>query len=352
VAETSWPTIAGSRVVTDDQFELMSAHWSADGVYAATGSLAPCFGDSSGMQVKIRANTRAIVGGHGYHSGSPDITKSIGANGSGSTRLDAVVLGLDRTTWAVTSYVKAGTAGSGVPPSLQRDARGGGSGKWEVPLAVVTVTNGAATITSGNVSNVAWYAHGDTVSTLSTAATAMQPPATDYARLRYSDTGVEYDSVNGAWRRGPWSTAWGIIGGRRYTSNTTVAGPIGLSEAVANIQSGTINLVADRRYRIHAHCRVAGDSTGISITVRARETNISGTTVGLWQATMVDFGWSSDYHFVNEFISPGTTTRTYILTLKTEGGLVNSNTGTANSPTGIWIEDVGPAVPSLVTVTA
>jgi hypothetical protein len=350
VAESSWPTIAAGRAVTDDQYELMAAGYATDGVIGQWTDPTPVYADSSGRQVKIRANFTALVGGHGYSSGTSDTIKSIAANSSGSTRIDLIVLRLTRSTMAVTSEVKAGTPGAGVPPALTRDARGSGTGVWEIPIGQVTVANGAATLAAGTVTNIAWYSRMGTVATLSTST--LQPEVSIYPWRQFTDTGVRYESISGAWRAHPWQTAWGIIGGRRYQSNTTVAGPIGLTEAVGNIQSGTINLVADRRYRIHVHCRVAGDSTGISFTARARETNISGTTVGLWQQTMVDFGWSGDYHFVNEFISPGTTTRTYILTLKTEGGLVNSNSGTANTPSGIWVEDVGPATPNVVTVTA
>jgi hypothetical protein len=39
------------------------------------------------------------------------------------------------------------------------------------------------------------------------------------------------------------------------------------------------------------------------------------------------------------------------MTLQTDGGLLNNNTGTATFPTGIWVEDVGPATPNVVTIT-
>lgn len=348
MAETSWPSVAGSRVVTDDQFELMSQHWSADGV-EATLTTTPVFGDSSGRQVKVRANVDAIVGGHGYTSGPTDITKAIGANASGSTRIDAVVLGLNRTTWAVTSYVKAGTPGAGVPPALTRNARGSSAGDWEIPLAQVTVVNGAASISASDVTNIAWYVNGATVVTTST--NPLQPPATDYARLRHSDTGLEYVSVSGAWRRTPWAAAWGIIGGRRYNTNDIVAGPLGTTEALANIQSGSVSLVADRRYRIHAHFQLHADGSDRGFTARVRETNLGGTTVARWQQFIRASGWDTYFQFTNEFTSSSTTSKTYVLTVQMLAGLVNVISGTSSTPTGIWVEDVGPAVPNVVTVT-
>lgn len=197
MAESSWPTVAGSRVVTDDQWELLAATLGTDGVIGRIEGNTPVFGDASGRQVKVRAGGLAQVGGHGWQAGATDNILSIGANSSGSTRIDTVVLSLSRTTWAVTATVKAGTPGAGVGPSLTRNAKGGGSGSWEVPLALVTVTNGAATISAANVANVAWYNYADTIVTTST--NQYQPPAADYTKMRHSDTGNEYVSVSGAW---------------------------------------------------------------------------------------------------------------------------------------------------------
>ncbi len=349
MAESSWPTVAGGRAVTDDQYELMAAGYAVDGVIGQWTDPAPVYADSSGRQVKVRANFTALVSGHGYSSGTSDTILAVAANASGSTRIDAIVLGLNRTTQAVTSYVKTGTPGAGVPPALTRNARGSGTGLWEIPIGQVSVANGAATLAAGTVTNIAWYSRLGTVATLSTST--LQPEATLYPFRQFTDTGVRYESISGVWRAHPWQTAWGIIGGRRYTSNTTVAGPIGTTEAVGNIQSGTINLVTDRRYRIHAHIQVAGDGTDRSFIARVRETNISGTVVAYFQQTVRDVGWSTYYQFTNEFTSSSTTSKTYVLTLETDGGLVNSNSGTTTTPTGIWVEDVGPAVPSVVTVS-
>ncbi len=246
MAETSWPTVAGSRVVTDDQFELMTASWSADGV-DPTVTTTSVYGDSSGRQVKVRAAFDAIVGGHGYNSGASDTTKSIAANASGSTRYDAVVLGLDRTTWAVTSYVKTGTPGAGVPPALQRDARGSSAGKWEIPLAQVRVLNGTATIAAGDVTDIAWRASGSTV--LTTSTNPLQPPAADYAAMSHSDTGFDYTTVAGAWRRAPWGSAWGLQKGNQWTGSGSVYA-LTTSMADSGMRTGSYAFLAGRQYKI------------------------------------------------------------------------------------------------------
>lgn len=250
MAESSWPTVAGSRVVTDDQWELMSQGMSADGIYGSSTAAAPVFGDSTGRQVKVRAARVGFCGGRGYSSGAADTIKTIGANASGSTRIDLVVMGLDRTTWAVTTYVKAGTAGSGVPPALQRDARGSSSGKWEIPLATVNVVNGASTISAADVTNIAWFAYGDTVATVSTSP--LLPPAADYQRLRYTDTNVELVSVSGAWRRADWASPWGVIGGRTFLGSSGIFATIFPSNGYSGMSTGSVALLTGRRYSLEA----------------------------------------------------------------------------------------------------
>lgn len=347
MAETSWPTVAGSRVVTDDQFELMSMNWSADGADATLTST-PVFGDSSGRQVKVRAGVDAIVGGHGYNSGASDIIRSIAANASGSTRFDAIVLGLDRTTWAVTSYAKTGTPGAGVPPALTRNARGSSAGVWEIPLAMVQVANGAATISAANVTDIAWYSAGETVVTTST--NPLQPPAADYARMRHSDTGHEFDSVAGAWRRSPWQVARGFIGGKKYQGATTLAA-VGSSEVLSGVDSGAVSLEANRRYRIHAHLKTLSTATAYA-TIKIRETNVSGTIIAQFNTYFDATGAHLNWYFAADITNATATTKTYVVTMSVGAGTTNSQNGnvTTTGMVGCFVEDIGPSSPNAITV--
>lgn len=159
MAESTWPdpSTTPSRLVNDIQYEKLFSVM-GDGLLGTP--LTPAVvGDSTGLQVKIKANTRGLVKGHMYDAGTTDVVKTIAANTSGSTRLDLVVLQLDRATWKVTSQVKLGTPGASTPPTVQRDAddTATGTGKFEIPLAQVTVANGASTITAGNVKPLAYY---------------------------------------------------------------------------------------------------------------------------------------------------------------------------------------------------
>ncbi len=351
MAESSAPTVAGSRSVADNEYEVLSSGFAADGVLGQWTSSSPVFGDSTGRQVKVRANFFALVGGHYYSSGTSDLVKSIAANASGSTRHDLVVLGLNRSTLAVTSYVKAGTPGAGSPPALQRDARGLTTGLWEIPLAQVAVINGASNLAAGDVTNVAWYSRGNVVTSVSglTASTLIQPDAASYPFWENTDTGATFESVSGAWRRWPWYAARGIIGGQRYTSGATLVSGIGSSELLGGISSGSVSLEANRRYRLHLNCRIAASANDLYFTARIRETNISGTVVGFWQQLMRALGASHDWWFTNEIVNASATTKTYVASFSVTSGTINSNAGSTSSPAGIWVEDMGPSSPNFVT---
>jgi hypothetical protein len=351
VAESSWPTIAGSRAVTDDQYEVMAAGYTADGVISQWTDSAPVFADSSGRQVKIRANFTAIVAGHGYSSGTSDTIKAVTANASGSTRIDLIVLGLDRTTQAVTAYVKAGTPGAGVPPALLRDARGGGTGKWEIPIGQVSVANGAATLAAATVTNIAWYSRGDTVATVSTST--LQPEATAYPKREHTDTGHVFESVSGVWRRYPWQTAWGVIGGQRYTggSATPLVTGGGTTEFQVAQTSGSVQLRANRRYRIRGFIRLYQSVSTAVVVLRLRETNLSGTIRAERNVTNANQAVIFDWEVFGEYTVGGADeTKTYVVTGVSTAGSWNMYAGSATAQVvGVYVEDIGPASPNAIT---
>ncbi|MGK5531529.1 hypothetical protein [Streptomyces sp. URMC 129] len=143
MAQASWPNAAhNSRAVTDREYELLCALETGDGVYGdPTESAVVAAG--VGLAVDVRAGVFAHVRGHVWTSGGTALTLPIGANASGMTRIDRVVLRMSRTTWQVTAEVIAGTPGAPAP-ALTRDP--GSTGVWEVPLALVTVLNGSGSV--------------------------------------------------------------------------------------------------------------------------------------------------------------------------------------------------------------
>lgn len=350
MAESSWPTTAGSRVVTDDQYEHLAWGWArADGILGNPGDTSVCFGDSSGRQVKMRSGKRGFVRGRGWYSGTSDNILAIAANASGSTRKDVIVLRLTRSTWAVTAAVVQGTPGAG-NPSLTQNATGGTTGVWEIPVAVVTVVNGAATIAAADVEQCVWYSHGDKIVTLSTAP--IQPDAAQYTNMLHSDTGFQWETVSGAWRRGPWQAAWGVIGGTRYTAGTALAVGVGTSEVTFGMSTGAVTLKANRRYRFRLFVKVSQGTAPASavIVIRIRETNVAGTERALAQLPLTSTSATYNHQIVGEYVVGGADeVKTLVATGLVSAGLWNAYTGTASELVGIFVEDVGPASPNPVT---
>ncbi|WP_119728331.1 hypothetical protein [Thermomonospora amylolytica] len=148
MAQSSWPDPAAGRVVNDRQYELLAARFSDDGLYGVHTDPAPVVGTGAGLTVTVKAGLYGSVRGHGWTSGDTDYTHTLDGNTSGQTRIDRVVLRLDRSTWQVRTAIRKGDPGSGAP-ALVRDE--GPAGVWEVPLARVTVAHNAAAIGAGDV---------------------------------------------------------------------------------------------------------------------------------------------------------------------------------------------------------
>nr|WP_223188244.1 hypothetical protein [Streptomyces sp. TRM68416] len=125
------------------EYEKLAARFSDDGVYGTPADTA-VVSAGVGLSVTVRADVYASVRGHAWTSGTSGDTLAVTANASGQTRVDRVVLRLDRSTWDVRAAVKQGTPGSGVP-SLSQST--GDTGTYEIPLAEVTVLSGAGSVT-------------------------------------------------------------------------------------------------------------------------------------------------------------------------------------------------------------
>lgn len=154
MAEVSWPASSyNSGAVTEAEYEKIAAHFSSDGLYGSPLNAARVVA-GAGLQVLVKANTYASLRGFFYNSGSTDVPLDIDPNSSGSTRVDRVVLRLDRSTWLVRAAIRKGTPGAG-PPALVKDQWD--TGIFEIPLALVTVPNGAAAITSADIQNTPYF---------------------------------------------------------------------------------------------------------------------------------------------------------------------------------------------------
>ncbi len=155
---TTWPydTGAGTQI-TETRWDAMLSALLSDGPIQGVNNGLQAYGDSSGMQVKVKSG-RAHVQGKWLDSDA-DVALAIAANGSGNPRIDRVVLRLDRTGDTMGLAVVTGTpAGSPSAPALTQTT----NGIYEVGLATVAVASGASTITAGNVTDGRTYASAKT----------------------------------------------------------------------------------------------------------------------------------------------------------------------------------------------
>jgi len=144
VAQDSWPSPGhNDRTVTDTEYEQIASRFSDDGV-DGTPSDTQVVTAGGGLTVTVRSGVHASLRGHAWYSGASAVTLSIAANSSGSTRVDWVVLRLDRSDWTVKAAIRQGTAGSGAPALVQDPAD---TGVYEIPLAQVTLLSGASSVT-------------------------------------------------------------------------------------------------------------------------------------------------------------------------------------------------------------
>lgn len=154
MAKTSWPF--DTQQVSELQWRRMGAIWRPTGVLRSANDvglssgdngLQP-FGDSSGMQVKVRAGAAWVEGA--YFRSDAEETIAISAAHGSLARKDLLVVRVDWANNNIDLAVKAGTpAASPVLPVVQQDAS-----LWEIAIAEITIPAAATLIGAGDVADV------------------------------------------------------------------------------------------------------------------------------------------------------------------------------------------------------
>ncbi|SBT63919.1 hypothetical protein GA0070622_0887 [Micromonospora sediminicola] len=157
MAESSYPNPG----VTEAQHERLLGRALPSGLLGHPDDQPLVYADGTGTrEIRIRASRQGAVEGYGWANDAAVITKTLAANTSGSTRVDLVVLRLNRSTWTVTVQIVQGTPGAGAPAATRTPATGGGT-IYEIELATVTVANNATTLAGSTVTDKAWYLNED-----------------------------------------------------------------------------------------------------------------------------------------------------------------------------------------------
>lgn len=348
MASTTFPDGAPASV-NDLQFEILGSQWAADGLIGTTGETASVYADSTGRQVKFRAGKHALVHGHGWSSGSSDIILPIAANGTSYSRVDMAVLGLDRSTtpWRVTEYIKQGSASAApVAPSLIRNAPDTGTGKWEHPLALITVGPGVSTINPADITPLPVYvgAQPILVPDLTVLAQIPGPVSGQTARVMLSAGPVDYMyAAATGWRRADWNSSWGTIGGKQYSSGGTLASGI-TSTNWFNMDSGAVATLAGRRYRAELAFQFQVSVTNVCVGAEIRE---GGNLGPIRASVLTPFGISTAYRYplscAGEWDETSNATRTYLALGSVSSGAMSIYRGLDADKVRLVIKDLGPA---------
>lgn len=338
MAEGSWPgPNHAARAVNDVEYEQLMATFAPDGMVGTYTDTPLVYADSSGMQVKLRANRFALVHGHPWTSGTVDIAKPVTANSSGQVRTDIVVLGLDRTTWDVTAYVKAGTPGGG-PPVLQRDnIFAASTGKWEVAIATVTVASGISSVPSTAVSMVGWWITPHPVATTYDAHSWV--PHAPGRVMTEIDVGNRFVSENNSWVLLPDVNGVArLIASKRITSGNVYTN----SNAAATIASLPVPVVAGRSYEIRLDCTASTGDGRAPLQIAARLFDGSSPIGDTGIIPIDQAGWSANVSLTRPYSAGSTGTRTISAQAFRTGGTANFDVlGSPTYPCWLRVYDLG-----------
>lgn len=255
MAETSWPF--DSQTSSENDWSYLMRHLSATqdgGVVGSPSSTAlKVTGDSSGMQVKLAAGY-GIVRGHMYYNSSTLTIALTAAPGSGTTRIDSIVLKLDPTANTITAIKVDGTAGAS-PSAPTLTSNQTDTGVYYLEIARVNVGTSVSTIAAGDVTDLRPFI-GTKVGVWTTAA---RPAGTTQFPLVVGQTGFNTTTTTfEAWTGSAWVS---------IPQNIT-AGALSATEQAA-INAGKI--------------RAGGTSAGTAITVFVQSgTPTANATGDLW----------------------------------------------------------------------
>lgn len=238
MAFDSFPNNAhNNRAITLAENEALLTPGVLTGLVGYDGTT-PVYADSSGMQVKIRAGVKGNVRATAFTNAAEQLVSGIPtvSSGAGTSRIDLIVARLNRGAAAPNAFtvtpvrIQGTAAASPVEPSPVRSLAV--DGLYDLPLAAVTIDNGAATIAAGKVSNRAWWVAPSGLQGLAGA----RPPVEPGLVFRENDTGITViGTTGGTWqtlyRDSGWVTpstpaGWSVTGGfriRRYGNAVTLS---------------------------------------------------------------------------------------------------------------------------------
>jgi hypothetical protein len=271
----------------------------------------------------------------------------------GSNRMDSLLL-----QWADPQYGSIGgnplgaswraVAGSSASARPDTDFKSGGSqyvpGAW-IRMYDILVPASATQLTQGNVAFKAGYA---SVLGLAPFFSAARPNGSYYGELGWElDTGRSFIWNGSAW---VWPSSRGVVGGTRYTGTGNLAATIS-TEAVTNMQTGTVAMEANRTFRLKVKVKVTYVSGSVTFLVfRLRDGSLVGTEVAEWVVDAANSIAGHTFSFEADYETTSAVSKNFVLTLASSGATSTINGPGTTSPSYVEIQDIGPS--GIITVQA
>ena len=200
---------------------------------------------------------------------------------SGSNRMDTLLLQIADPQYGSIGGNPLGAAwravaGSSASARPDTDFKSGGSqyvpGAW-IRMYDVLVPASATQLTQANVTFKAGYSNINGSTPMFSAA---RPAGLDNGELGYEvATGRRFQWHGPTW---VWAYPRGFVGGNRYNGGIAVArASNGTAEALANIQTPSLTLEANRAFEFRWTARIA-TSTSAFVVLNIHETNIAGAS--------------------------------------------------------------------------
>lgn len=193
---------AGNPIATEVELARLFQGFQLDGVRGNPSDDACRVVPEGGLNVKVRPGY-GHVAGYWYESSGDGEVRAIAPNAAGQPRVDLVVLRADPEADSVTAAIREGTPKAApVAPDPVRQQ----GGVWELPLARVWVSAGAASIGAGQIEDAREFAG----TTVAPSYSYNRPDKPAMGQLIYeSDSGRWLGCTGGlSWRTVAEDTGW------------------------------------------------------------------------------------------------------------------------------------------------
>lgn len=330
-----------------------------EGIFSRTGMLRP--GDftiaatATAQQISITLGRAFLLGTEsaqqgGYFVWSDATENKVFGPPSGSARIDSLILrvvdtqygsdpGTPRAEWDIVAGVPSGS------PTARPDSDFNSGGTYYKPgawyrMADVRINPGDTVIPGGQITRFPRYVRVPGGVTMCTSTTRPTDPVVG-DQIFETDTFRRYQHNGTTWTWG----ARGLVGGNRYTAGKGVGRALGIGtgEGLSNIQTPALTLEANRSFEIRASLRLRASNVA-EITVRVRETNVSGTPRAFYIRIPSVANFVEHHTFSGHYETGGADeVKTLVVTGFVGAGTLDFYAGDSEEFVALEVYDKGPA---------